>query len=122
MNFVNSLPGTESRSLGTILGDVDPEGMALQIFSDTRCPLVCLAIMILNLPAIDLLEKMLEMNPQKRITAADALTHPYVSTYSDPNDEPECEKQLNLSWLDSDMTTDGWKSKMYVFPPPAVCF
>ncbi|EKV06074.1 hypothetical protein PDIG_78520 [Penicillium digitatum PHI26] len=87
MNFVNSLPGTESRSLGTILGDVDPE-------------------------AIDLLEKMLEMNPQKRITAADALTHPYVSTYSDPNDEPECEKQLNLSWLDSDMTTDGWKSKM----------
>lgn len=70
--------------------------------------------MILTLLAIHLLEKMLDIDPQKRVTAADALTHPYVSTYSDCNDEPECEKQIDWSLLGSEMTTDEWKSKMYV--------
>ncbi|KAJ6143746.1 hypothetical protein N7471_003199 [Penicillium samsonianum] len=88
MKFVDSLPETEPRSLGATLGDVDPE-------------------------AIHLLEKMLDIDPQKRVTAADALTHPYVSTYSDCNDEPECEEQIDWSLLDSEMTTDEWKSKMY---------
>ncbi|KGO72717.1 hypothetical protein PITC_057030 [Penicillium italicum] len=88
MEFVNSLPDKKPLSLGAILGDVDPE-------------------------AIDLLEKMLDIDPQKRITAADALNDPYVSTYSDSNDEPECKKQIDWSWLDSEMTTDEWKTKMY---------
>lgn len=38
---------------------------------------------------IDLLEKMLLFNPKKRITAKEALEHPYLSTYHDPTDEPE---------------------------------
>lgn len=88
MKFVNSLPEAEPRSLRATLGDVDSE-------------------------AIDLLEKMLDIDPQKRITAADALPHLYVSTYSDSNDEPECEKQIDWSLLDSEMTTDQWKTKMY---------
>ncbi|KAJ5421078.1 hypothetical protein N7465_003597 [Penicillium sp. CMV-2018d] len=88
MQFVNSLPEAEPQSLRATLGDADSE-------------------------AIDLLEKMLDIDPQKRITAADALPHPYLSTYSDSNDEPECEKQIDWSLLDSEMTTDQWKTKMY---------
>lgn len=68
--------------------------------------------MILTLLVIDLLEKMLDIDPQKRITAADALPHLYLSTYSDLNDEPGCEKQIDWSLLDSEMTTDQWKTKM----------
>ncbi|QLQ78395.1 hypothetical protein HG537_0A06420 [Torulaspora globosa] len=38
---------------------------------------------------VDLLDKMLTFNPNKRISAAEALSHPYLSTYHDPEDEPE---------------------------------
>eukprot|EP00826_Nyctotherus_ovalis_P061180 TRINITY_DN8679_c0_g1_i6.p1 TRINITY_DN8679_c0_g1~~TRINITY_DN8679_c0_g1_i6.p1 ORF type:complete len:138 (+),score=19.77 TRINITY_DN8679_c0_g1_i6:693-1106(+) len=38
--------------------------------------------------AIDLLEKMLEFNPKKRITAQHALLHPYFEGFHDPADEP----------------------------------
>ena len=43
----------------------------------------------LNPQMLDLLDRMLTFNPNKRISAADALTHPYLSTYHDPEDEPE---------------------------------
>lgn len=81
--------------------------------------LIYLPPMILTSLAVHLLEKMLDIDPQKRITADDALSDPYVSSYSDSNDEPECEKQIDLSLLDSEMTTDEWKSKMYEFSPSA---
>ena len=38
--------------------------------------------------ALDLLEKMLTFNPNKRITVTEALQHPYLSQYYDPEDEP----------------------------------
>jgi len=41
--------------------------------------------------AIDLLDKMLAFNPERRITAEDALTHPYFAEYHDPLDEPSAE-------------------------------
>ena len=41
-----------------------------------------------NRLAIDLLEKMLVFNPAKRITVEDALRHPYLQPYHDPDDEP----------------------------------
>jgi mitogen-activated protein kinase 1/3 len=42
--------------------------------------------------ALDLLEKMLTFNPHKRITIEEALAHPYLEQYYDPNDEPVCEE------------------------------
>ncbi|CCH41540.1 Mitogen-activated protein kinase [Wickerhamomyces ciferrii] len=39
--------------------------------------------------AIDLLSKMLTFDPRKRITVAEALEHPYLTTYHDPTDEPD---------------------------------
>lgn len=38
--------------------------------------------------AIDLLEKLLAFNPLKRITCEEALQHPYLEPYHDPEDEP----------------------------------
>ena len=38
--------------------------------------------------AIDLLEKMLELDADLRITSTDALAHPYFEEYHDPEDEP----------------------------------
>ena len=46
----------------------------------------------INPLAIDLLENLLIFNPAKRITVDDALKHPYLRLYHDPNDEPISEK------------------------------
>ncbi|CCD24719.1 mitogen-activated serine/threonine-protein kinase KSS1 NDAI_0D04050 [Naumovozyma dairenensis CBS 421] len=50
----------------------------------------------LNPDMLDLLTKMLLFNPNKRITAAEALNHPYLATYHDPEDEPDY-PPLNLN-------------------------
>ena len=39
---------------------------------------------------VDLLQKMLQFNPANRISAEDALKHPYLEKLHDPTDEPTC--------------------------------
>ena len=42
-----------------------------------------------SVEALDLLEKMLVFDPRKRITAADALKHEYLTALHNVNDEPD---------------------------------
>ncbi|CUM68625.1 uncharacterized protein PRCAT00006352001 [Priceomyces carsonii] len=46
--------------------------------------------------ALDLLEKMLSLDPYERITIDDALKHPYLSVWHDPLDEPECKVKFDF--------------------------
>lgn len=41
-----------------------------------------------NAEALDLLQKLLEIDPAKRITAAEAIKHPYLKAFHEPSDEP----------------------------------
>jgi len=48
--------------------------------------------------AIDLLEKMLELNPKRRISAKEALKHPYLTEFHDPSVEPMFEGGVDFSF------------------------
>ncbi|KAI9262786.1 mitogen-activated protein kinase HOG1 [Sporodiniella umbellata] len=63
--------------------------------------------------AIDLLEKMLTFDPSKRITAEEALSHPYLSPYHDPTDEPVSPEKFDWSFNEADLPIDTWKVMMY---------
>ncbi|KAL7639603.1 UNVERIFIED_CONTAM: hypothetical protein RMT77_010104 [Armadillidium vulgare] len=63
--------------------------------------------------AVDLLEKMLELDSEKRVTATQALAHAYLAQYADPTDEPESEP-YDQSFEDMEMPTEKWKESVYM--------
>ncbi|XP_031142227.1 mitogen-activated protein kinase 14A isoform X2 [Sander lucioperca] len=71
--------------------------------------------------AVDLLEKMLVLDTDKRITAAEALAHPYFAQYHDPDDEPEAEL-YDQSFESRELEIEEWKRLTYEelcsFEPP----
>ena len=46
--------------------------------------------------ALDLLRQLLQFNPNRRLTADQALRHPYVSQFHNPEDEPVCTRRINI--------------------------
>ncbi|CDZ96313.1 mitogen-activated protein kinase [Phaffia rhodozyma] len=54
-----------------------------------------------NPMAVDLLRRCLTFSPKKRITVEEALTHPYLEPYHDPQDEPSA-APLPSSFFDFD--------------------
>jgi len=51
-----------------------------------------------NSMAIELLRATLAFDPAKRITAAQALEHPYFEKYHDPEDEPVCNDKFEFDF------------------------
>jgi len=74
-----------------------------------------------NALAIDLLEKMLELDSDKRIHAEQALAHPYLAQYADPSDEP-ASLPYDQTFEDYDISVDQWKEYVWNevknFKPP----
>jgi len=62
--------------------------------------------------AIDLLEKMLELDADKRITAEEVLAHPYLAQYADPSDEP-VSQPYDQTFEDFDLSVDEWKENVF---------
>jgi len=59
--------------------------------------------------AIDLIERMLDLDPDTRITAEQALSHDYLKQYSDPSDEPTSQP-YDQSFEEKEYDVPQWKS------------
>ncbi|KAG6848571.1 MAPK protein hog1 [Arthromyces matolae] len=105
--FVQSLPKTErvpfSQKLRTT--DVQGESPFLLFTSGSYSRETILAL--------DLLEKLLVLDPRKRIDAVQSLEHEYLSVYHDPTDEPIAEEKFDWSFNDADLSVDEWKAMIY---------
>uniref|UniRef100_A0A672KSC2 mitogen-activated protein kinase n=1 Tax=Sinocyclocheilus grahami TaxID=75366 RepID=A0A672KSC2_SINGR len=94
--YINSLPQMPKRNFADVFVGANPQ-------------------------AVDLLEKMLVLDTDKRITAAEALAHPYFAQYHDPDDEPEAEP-FDQSFESQELDIEEWKRQTYdeviSFEPP----
>lgn len=64
--------------------------------------------------AADLLDKLLQFNPKKRITAEEALRHPYVAQFHNPQDEPSCPRNITIPINDNTKyTIDDYRQTLY---------
>ncbi|KAJ7397849.1 mitogen-activated protein kinase 12-like [Pitangus sulphuratus] len=95
-NYIKSLPKVQKKDFASILKYANPL-------------------------AVNLLEKMLVLDAEKRVTAAEALIHPYFESIHDPEEEIEAEK-YDDTFDNMDLPLDEWKRITYKeilnFKPP----
>nr|XP_030711413.1 mitogen-activated protein kinase 12 isoform X7 [Globicephala melas] len=100
-NYMNGLPELKKKDFAAILTNASPL-------------------------AVNLLEKMLVLDAERRVTAAKALTHPYFESLHDTEDEPKAQK-YDESFDDVDRTLEEWKREWGAlgracgWTPPAPC-
>lgn len=64
--------------------------------------------------ALDLLKRLLQFNPGKRLTAVEALKHPYVAQFHCEEYEPNCKKPINITMDDNHkFSIREYRDKLY---------
>jgi len=86
-NYIRSLPQMEKKNFNDVFKGANPL-------------------------AIDLLEKMLELDTDKRITAEQTLAHPYLAQYADPSDEPDS-PPYDQTFEDYELSVEEWKENVW---------
>jgi len=87
--MLESLPDSEPRSLQTLYPSASED-------------------------AIDLLQKLLMFNPDKRITAEEALAHAFVAQFHNPEEEIACEKQIQMPINDNKkLSVAAYREELY---------
>lgn len=61
---------------------------------------------------MDLLERILVLDPKKRIQVGDVLEHEYLAPYHDPTGEPVAQEKFDWSFNNIDLPVDTWKIMM----------
>ena len=60
------------------------------------------------------MNKLLQFNPKKRLTAEQALEHPYVAAFHDPKEEIVCDHKIRIPLDDTQkFTIDIYRQKLY---------
>ena len=59
------------------------------------------------------MELMLNLDPQRRITAELALAHPFVAEFHDPMEEPISSTIFDWAMLDKDLSVEEWQQLIF---------
>ena len=74
--------------------------------------------------AIDLIDKLLQLDPEKRLTSEQALEHPYLERFHDPDDEPSGQPFEDDTFESENISVEKWKElildEIRTFIPPKV--
>lgn len=62
--------------------------------------------------SLRLLEKMLQLDPLQRVTAAEALEHEYLEKYHDMDDEPCCISPFDFSFDSQNVSKESLKKQI----------
>nr|XP_021144047.1 mitogen-activated protein kinase 13 isoform X2 [Columba livia] len=64
-------------------------------------------------PQVDLLDKMLQLDVEKRLTATEALAHPYFDQFRDVEEETEAQQSYDDSLEHEKLSIDEWRKHIY---------
>mmetsp|Transcript_72024 Transcript_72024/g.168674 ORF Transcript_72024/g.168674 Transcript_72024/m.168674 type:complete len:458 (-) Transcript_72024:55-1428(-) len=67
-----------------------------------------------SVEALDLLRLCLQFNPNKRVSAKEALRHPYVVQFHNPEDEFDCDRTIRIPIDDNTkLTVQDYRDRLY---------
>lgn len=97
------------------LGNVTSRNARRYLEQLPKYPKQPLAAKFPHLPAlaVDLIEKMLTYDPTKRITAEEALEHPYLAAFHDPTNEPSCPTPFLSDFEEQILSEEDIKELIY---------
>lgn len=98
---IDSINSAFAASMLDSIPDVDPKNLA-EMFPKAKGD------------AVDLMKKLLQFSPEKRITADEALSHPFVSLFHNSADEPTCPHPIRLYFNDNKKySIQEYRDKLY---------
>ncbi|CAI4045862.1 hypothetical protein SUVZ_11G0580 [Saccharomyces uvarum] len=97
LNHILQILGTPSKETLQEISSQKVQNYIFQFGNIPRTPFESL-LPRANSEGLDLLQKMLEFDPKRRVTVNEALEHPYLSIWHDIDDEPSCEMNFEFEF------------------------
>ncbi|EOA24229.1 hypothetical protein CARUB_v10017466mg [Capsella rubella] len=112
MRLLTELLGTPTEADLGFTHNEDAKRYIRQLPSFPRQPLAKLFSHV-NPMAIDLVDRMLTFDPNRRITVEEALNHQYLAKLHDPSDEPICQKPFSFEFEQQPLDEEQIKDMIY---------